>query len=428
MKKKVLIVTYYWSPAGGSGVQRWVKFAKYLPCFDIEPIIYTPENPTYPILDSSMEQEIPKDLTVIKQPIWEPYNLANRFSKKNQDYNAGFYDHHSKQNWKTKLSLFIRGNFFIPDARKFWIKPSVRFLKSYIQQEQIDTFITTGPPHSMHLIGLRLKNQFPHLKWIADFRDPWTNVYYYPSLKLTRWANRKHKRLEQRVLNTADFIISVTSDYQLLYQNKTSKPVYCLTNGFDTLESSLFHSLDSRFSIAYIGAMFKERNPQILWKVLNKLSSENKTFAYDLSIKLIGKFDDSILKDIHTHRLEKNLDFKGYLSHKEALIEQQRSQILLLVTANQDDKKGNIPGKLFEYISSKRPIIAFGPKESQIEKILNQTQTGKYFLFDDEDALEAYILYLYQQFKTNNLTIHSKNINQFHRKNITEELSRIIKN
>ncbi len=427
MKQKVLIITYYWPPAGGPGVQRWVKFANYLPDFDIESIIYTPENPTYPIVDSSMEKEISKDLTVLKQPIWEPYNLANTFSKKNKEHNAGFYEEKANQNWKSKLSLFIRGNFFIPDARKFWIKPSVRFLKNYLQKEQIHTIITTGPPHSMHLIGLKLKKQLPHLKWIADFRDPWTNIYYYKSLRLTKWADRQHKKLEHKVLLSADHVISVTPEYQSLYKKKTSQPVHCLTNGFDSLENPFFHALDSKFSIAYIGAMFKERNPKILWKVLQKLAMQNKTFAYDLSIKFIGKFDDSVLHDLDSYNLKENLDFKGYLPHEEAIVEQQRSQALILITANQTEKKGNIPGKLFEYIRSKRPIIAFGPKDSQIEKILNETQTGEYFLFDDEEKLESHIVYLYRQYKTHNLKIHSKNIDQYNRKNITEELSKIIK-
>lgn len=427
MKQKVLIITYYWPPAGGPGVQRWVKFAKYLPFFEIEPIIYTPENPTYPIVDSGMEKEIPRNLTILKQPIWEPYHVAQLFSKKNKDHNAGFYEEKSKQSWKTKVSLFIRGNFFIPDARKFWIKPSVRFLKKHLQEASIETLITTGPPHSIHLIGLKLKQQLPHLKWIADFRDPWTNIYYYNSLKLTPWADHQHKKLEQKVLRSADHVITVTPEYQSLYQKQTSKPVHCLTNGFDTSENPFFHALDSKFSIAYIGAMFKERNPQILWKVLQKLVTQNKTFAYDLSIKFIGKFDDSVVQDLHAHYLKENLDFKGYLTHEEAIIEQQRSQVLLLVTANQSEKKGNIPGKLFEYMSSKRPIIAFGPKDSQIEKIIDQTQAGEYFLFEDEEKLESHIIYLYQQFKANNLTVCSKDINQYHRKNITEKLSVIIK-
>ncbi|MFV0237526.1 MAG: glycosyltransferase [Flavobacteriales bacterium] len=427
MKHKVLIITYYWPPAGGPGVQRWVKFAQYLPDFDIQPIIYTPENPTYPILDSGMEKEISKDLTVIKQSIWEPYRLAHMFSKKNQEHHAGFYEEHIYQNWKSKLSLFIRGNFFIPDARKFWIKPSVHFLTKYLQKKSINTIITTGPPHSMHLIGLKLKQQFPHLKWIADFRDPWTNIYYYNSLKLTPWADRQHKKLEKRVLRTANHIISVTPEYQTLYQQQTSQPVHCLTNGFDISENLSHHTLDSKFSIAYIGSMFKERNPQILWKVLQELVSQDKIFAHDLTIKFIGKFDDSVLHDLDSYHLKEHLDFKGYLTHEEAILEQQRSQVLLLVTANQTDKKGNIPGKLFEYMNSKRPIIAFGPKDSQIEKILNQTQTGAYFLFEDSEKLKSYIMSLYYQFKANNLKINSNNIDAYNRKNITQKLSAIIK-
>ncbi len=427
MKKKVLIITYYWPPAGGPGVQRWVKFAQYLPEFGIEPIIYTPKNPTYPIVDKSMIKEVSNDITVLRQPIWEPYSIANRFSKKNKEHNAGFYEESSSQSWKTKLSLFVRGNFFIPDARKFWIKPSVRFLKSYIEKESIDTLITTGPPHSMHLIGLELKQQFPKLQWIADFRDPWTNIYYYKSLKLTSWVHRKHLELEKKVLHTADDIITVTPEYQEIYQKQTPKTVHCLTNGYDSNRSPFFYALDTSFSIAYIGTMFKERNPKILWEVLEVLCLQNQTFSHDLSIKFIGKFDDTVLRDLQSHHLKENLDFRGYLSHEEAVIEQQRSQILVLVTANQTEKKGNIPGKLFEYMSSNRPIIAFGPQNSQIEKILNETNSGEYFLFQDKEKLTSYILFLYQQFKKGQLKNNTNRIELYNRKNITQRLCDIIK-
>lgn len=426
MKKKVLIITYYWPPAGGPGVQRWLKFVQYLPDFDIEPIVYTPENPTYPITDKSMIKEVPDNITVLRQPIWEPYSIANRFSKKNKEHNAGFYEEESSQNWKTKLSLFVRGNFFIPDARKFWVKPSVRFLKTYLKNEPIDVVITTGPPHSMHLIGLQLKKAFPTLKWIADFRDPWTNIYYYKSLKLTSWAHRKHLKLEKKILHSADDIITVTPEYQHLYQNQTHKNVHCLTNGYDAHKDSLFYALDTSFSIAYIGAMFKERNPQILWEVLEELCIENQTFSHDLSIKLIGKIDDSILNDFHTYHLSEKLDYRGYLDHEKAVIEQQRSQVLLLVTANQKEKKGNIPGKLFEYMSANRPIIAFGPQDSQIEKILHETHSGEYFLFNDKKKLTSHILYLYQQFKRGTLKNYTTRIEAYNRKNITQRLSEII--
>ncbi len=427
MEKKVLIITYYWPPAGGPGVQRWLKFTRYLPDFGIHPVVYTPENPSYPLLDHRLENQVSKELTVIRQPIWEPYKWAEYFTKKNEAHRAGFYEKPMKQSWKTKCSLFIRGNFFIPDARKFWVRPSIQFLKKYLIKEGIDTIITTGPPHSIHLIGLGLKKTFPKFKWIADFRDPWTNIYYYSSLKLTRWADRKHHQLERKVLTYADRVVTVTLEYQALYQKNTSTPVYCLTNGFDPSDYSSSFSTDTSFSIVYTGTMFKERNPKILWEVLQELSKENTRFAKDLSIRFIGKIDATVLQNIRLCQLENSLDFQDYLPHEEAIKAGQSARVLLLVTANQSKRKGNIPGKLFEYLGTGRPIIALGPPDSEIEKILKETCAGTYFLFNDKKKLKNHLLHLYKQYRSGALKTHQKGIAQYERKNITEKLSEIIK-
>ena len=152
--KKVLIVSYYWPPAGGPGVQRWLKFAKYLPQFGVEPVLYVPENAHYPLKDSTLEKEIPENITILKKPIFEPYSLAGLLSNKDtQKISSGIIPKEEDQGMLQKLMLFIRGNFFIPDARKFWIKPSVKFLEEYLQENQIDTIITTGPPHSLHPVS-----------------------------------------------------------------------------------------------------------------------------------------------------------------------------------------------------------------------------------------------------------------------------------
>ena len=187
--KKALIIAYYWPPAGGPGVQRLFKFVKYLRDFDVEPIVYIPENPSYPINDDSFVNEIPEGLKVIKQPIKEPYKLASKFSKGDSNtISKGIIKNSSKQSLKEKLMLFIRGNFFIPDARIGWVKPSVQFLNKYIRENGIEVVITTGPPHSLHLIALKLKNKLA-FNWIADFRDPWTTIGYHKKLKLLNFQN-----------------------------------------------------------------------------------------------------------------------------------------------------------------------------------------------------------------------------------------------
>ncbi len=208
--KKVLIITYYWPPSGGAGVQRWLKFTKYLREYGWEPIIYTPENPESPNNDSSLEKDIPKNLTVLKTKIWEPYNFYKIFigQKKDQKVNAAFLTESKKPKKFEKIAVWIRGNFFIPDARKFWVKPSIQYLTTYLKDNPVDAVISTGPPHSMHLIAQGLKKKL-NIPWMADFRDPWTNIDFYSKLMLTSFADHKHKRLELGVLNDADVVTCV---------------------------------------------------------------------------------------------------------------------------------------------------------------------------------------------------------------------------
>jgi len=260
LSKKVLIVTYYWPPAGGPGVQRWLKFVKYLPEYNIEPIVYCPKNPSYPIIDAHLADEVSSDLTIIKQPINEPYKFANLFSKKSsKTIRSGVIPKENKQSFIEKLMLYIRGNYFIPDARKGWVKPSVAFLSKYIQRHQIQTVITTGPPHSMHLIGLRLKERLG-IYWIADFRDPWTTIGYHKQLKLTKVSSRRHLQLEHSVLNTADQIIVTSNITKQEFQFKTKQPIEVVTNGYDTFMVKR-PDKDKGFTMAHIGSLLSERNP-----------------------------------------------------------------------------------------------------------------------------------------------------------------------
>ena len=230
---KVLIITYYWPPAGGPGVQRWLKFVKYLPSYGVQPIVYIPENPTYPLVDEGLLSEVSSEAVIIKKRITEPYAWASVFSKGNtQKISSGIIPDKKKQSALQQLMLWVRGNVFIPDARVLWVKPSVKFLEKYIQENNIDTVITTGPPHSLHLIGLGLKEKL-NVKWIADFRDPWTTIGYHKELKLSVSAEKKHKDLESSVLNTADTVLVTSPTTKKEFEALTTKPIAVITNGYD---------------------------------------------------------------------------------------------------------------------------------------------------------------------------------------------------
>lgn len=425
MRKKALIIAYYWPPAGGPGVQRWLKFVKYLRDFEVEPIVYVPENPSYPIVDNNLLAEVPKDITILKQSIKEPYKLASLFSKKSsKTISKGIIHKPKQQSFIEKIMLFVRGNFFIPDARKNWVKPSVNYLSDYISQNDIDTIITTGPPHSLHLIGMQLKVQL-NLRWIADFRDPWTTIGYHKKLKLTSSSSQKHKTLEKAVLTTADQIIVTSPTTKTEFKAITDQPIEVITNGYD-YEQIATSQLDSKFSLAHIGSLLSDRNPKVLWQVLKDLTLENDEFNKSFQLDLVGAVSEEILSTIKAFDLESHLNLVGYVSHEDAIVYQRKSQVLLLIEIDSEETKCIIPGKLFEYMVSNRPIVAIGPKDADIETLVKSTNTGKYFLYEDYDVLKSTILEYFEAFKSGNLQSHAIGLQQYSRKALTKKLAKII--
>lgn len=423
--KKVLIIAYYWPPAGGPGVQRWLKFVKYLPDYKIEPIVYVPENPSYPIVDESLLTEVPESATIIKHPIKEPYKLAGLISKKeSKQISKGIIHRPKSQGLIEKLMLYIRGNFFIPDARKNWVKPSVKFLSKYIQEHTIETIITTGPPHSLHLIGMQLKQKLG-VKWLADFRDPWTTIGYHKKLKLSARSAEKHKQLEKEVLENADEIITTSITTSKEFQNIVNKQVKVITNGYDD-QREMALSLDKNFTCSHIGSLLSERNPEILWKAFQELINEHKSFKNAFQLNLIGVVSEDVLKSIYDHDLRAHVNQIGYVSHDEALKYQKESQVLLLIEIDSEDTKCIIPGKLFEYMVSERPIVAIGPKDSDVETIIKQTNTGDYFDYQDYESLKNLILNHFEASQNGNLQTHPIGLQQYHRKALTKELSELI--
>ena len=424
-KKKVLIITYYWPPAGGPGVQRWLKFVKYLPDLDIEPILYITENPNYPILDASLNSEVSKDLIILKHPIKEPYKLASLFSKKaSSSISKGIIPVQKKQSLIQKLLLYIRGNFFIPDARIGWVKPSVTFLSDYIDENNITTIITTGPPHSVHLIGKQLKERLG-VEWLADFRDPWTTIGYHKKLKLSKASKEKHKALEKEVLNGADKIIVTSHVTKTEFESLTKRPISVITNGYDN-ESVGPVTLDDKFSISHIGSLLSERNPEVLWQVLRDLIGELDGFKDDFQLNFIGFLSDNIIESLKKYNLTNYIDNIGYVSHKEAIKFQKKSKVLLLIEINSEDTKCIVPGKLFEYMVSNRPIISIGPKGSDVEKIIKETNTGNYFYYSDYDLLKTTIINHYKAYKNNTLESHPIGLQKYSRKNLTKQLAELL--
>jgi hypothetical protein len=421
-KKKLLIITYYWPPAGGPGVQRWLKFVKYLPQFNVHPIVYTPKNAAYPLLDDTLNKDLNQvDFTLIQKEINEPNQwMSKLFKKKTKTISAGVIKPKEKQSLLEKALLFIRGNFFIPDSRKTWVKPSIDFLKNYINQNPVDAIITTGPPHSMHLIGLALKKE-TGIPWIADFRDPWYEINYQQELYLLNYAKKRHQTLELNVLQEANMLLTTSNATKKLLEQKTKSPITVITNGYDDQKSTVYKK-DENFTLSHIGSLLSNRNPIILWEAIAELIKENSNFSQHFELKLIGKVSQDILDTLTAFGLIKHTQIIHYVSHEKAIKAQKESQVLLLIEENSEAGSYIIAGKLFEYLVSDTPILAIGPKVSDVKTIINETNTGKYFNYDEKEQLKNQLLNFFEAYEKNELKNHPIGLQTYHRKALTQKL------
>jgi glycosyltransferase involved in cell wall biosynthesis len=426
--KRVLIITYYWPPSGGAGVQRWLKFAKYLRNFGWEPVIYTPENPEYPEADESLFKDIPIGVEVIKRPIWEPYNAYKRFigQEKEEKIQAGFLSVKKKNPHIENISVWIRGNLFIPDARKFWIKPSIRFLLKYLDEYPVDAMVSTGPPHSMHLIALGLKNKL-NIPWLADFRDPWSGIDFYHKLRLTKQADKKHHRLEKTVLSRADRVTIVSWNWALDFNRLFPRPYDVITNGFDPDDFIIpEQKIVDTFELTHIGSLNKDRNPELLWEVMAEMCSENTGFQDDLRLRFIGKCDVSLFQFLEKYHLLSKTEMIEYMPHEEVLKESAGSQVLLLLLNNTPNVMGIVPGKIFEYLATRRPVLCIGPTDGDSGRIIREARAGITCDFNDKASMKNTLLDLYGRYKQGSLQNQEGEIDSFSRKGLTERISSLL--
>ncbi|MBO4594984.1 MAG: glycosyltransferase family 4 protein [Bacteroidales bacterium] len=425
--RRVLIVTYYWPPTGGSGVQRWVKFAKLLPAQGWQPVIYTPENPERPALDTSLEAEIPAEAEILRTKIREPYAIYHRFAgKKAEGTGAGLNPiNFQKKSLKQRLMLWIRSNLFVPDPRKSWVKPSVKYLTKYLREHPVDVIVTTGPPHSMHLIGLGLHSR-TGIPWVADFRDPWTKMFYFKHLGLGRRALRKHQALEKAVLDNANAVISVSPLVQEDFVQMTSTPVHLITNGYDAddFAAPLPKRNDRAFRIVHTGLFASDGNPLKLWSALAAKCTEDLDFDHRLHIILAGKVDDEIVSAVREAGLGHKLELPGYLPHDRS-VEALRSADLILLPLRQDPEYRKVlPGKIFECIAAGKPVLGIGQPDGAAARVLDETGTGRMFGWDDQAGIATFIDSVYEK----SFSAAGKGVENYSREATTRKLVELLNN
>lgn len=423
--KKVLIITYYWPPSGGSGVQRWLKFVKYFPQFGVEPIVFTPSNPQFDLKDSSLLEDVPKNIEILHFPIWEPYRLLENI----RSVFGGKKKVEISVNRPAGIAGFIRANFFIPDPRIFWVRPSVRFLKDFIQENGIQTIVTTGPPHSVHLIGLCLKKQIAELKWLADFRDPWTSWGFLLNMRPSQIALSIHKKLEQKVLRNADAVTTVSRFYSNQIGAISGRRVDVFTNGFDASDfRNLKPGQTSSFIIRHVGILHPACDPSLFLKAFSKWIAEKKIIG-KVELRFTGHVHDKMIKMVQADPiLTQSVFIEAPVEHSRLIQLYGEASAVLLILTGYKDAEGFLPGKLFEYLATGLPILAIGPTEGDAAVVLSETNAGKMIGSEDEngmiDVLEnSYLSWL------NSLVVNSipPSVIGFSREHIAEKMAEFLK-
>jgi glycosyltransferase involved in cell wall biosynthesis len=426
--QRVLIITYYWPPAGGPGVQRWLKFAKFLPDFNIEPIILTvnPDKATYPLQDKSLLDEIDPKLEVYHTDTFEPFGAYQKTTGRKEVPFSGFANESDKPGPRQKIAKFIRGNFFLPDARKGWNKYALKKAKQIIEQKRIQTVITTGPPQSTHLIGKKLKKHF-NLNWIADFRDPWTDIYYYNELYPTALAKQIDRSMERAVIEQANVVSTVSVDMKRLLSSKTQRKsdeqFAVLPNGFDEHDFLEWQEANNElFTISYVGTLTHKYRIEGFLNAAEELSKEGK------AIKLVfaGKQDEIVQKQLAGLKYTQ-VELPGYIAHSEALRLLEQSDALLLAIPDLPDNKGILTGKLFEYLAAKRSIICLGPKDGDAANIIEQANAGSTFEYGDEKGIRDQIKASIERWEQKEKPVMNTDfIESFSRRAITGQMANII--
>lgn len=431
---KLLLITYYWPPSGGAGVQRSLKFAKYLPEFGVQPVVLTVDENKgfYPFLDTSLLKDVAPDLRVVKT---QSIELLRRFSTlfpKTEVPQSGFAGY-NKITFKGKLMHFVRGNLLIPDARVSWVKPAYREAIRLLEEEQIDTYQISSPPHSSQLLGLKLKKRFPHKKWIADLRDPWTDVYFYKELLHTPLAKAIDARYERRVLQQADEIVVVSSGIKELLEAKVpgiASKIHVIPNGYDADDFNVVsRPPQNELLFTYAGTLADTYHPEVVFKVLKQVAEKMGSDNFPLRLLFVGKTTDTIKQLAHTYGAEAWVRYVEYVPHSEIVSYLKNTTGLLLVIPRTTAEKGILTGKLFEYLAAKKPIWAIGPPGGDVDEILRSTGAGQIFSRDQEQEMMAFLEDKIREWKSNpNLDLpDTDSVERFSRRSLTRELSELVR-
>lgn len=391
--KKVLIITYYWPPSGGAGVQRWLKLSKYISRLGVETHVLTiePDYAAYPVLDKSLLKDIGPEVVIHKSKATNYFSFYEKLVGKKNVPKSGYSNVNAKK-FSQRLISSLRSHLFIPDPRKGWNKYAIKKAIEIIEKYEITNVVTTSPPHSTQLIGLELKKQLENINWIVDFRDPWTDIYYYNLLGHSSYSKSVDLNYEKRVLENSDLITTASEGFKTIFLSKKNvkipqDKIVVMTNGFD-LEDFTDNSIESRgnFEVIYTGTISEQYSPNVFFDSFKKIQEE---FPNLVKLKIVGSMSPAIME--YAASLNIDYDFISHVPHEEVVLYQQKADLLLLIIPDVEKSNGIIPGKLFEYLASRNPILVIGSKDGDVARIINESEAGKTFNRSEMDQIYKYI-------------------------------------
>ncbi len=420
--KQVLLIVYYWPPSGGAGVQRWLKFARYLPQWGIKPTVITTKDGDYPALDASLEAEVPTTLKVIRTHTPTFSGFYRRIFGAGSAVPYGTMQPDKDASLLKRLSFWVRRNFVIPDMRVIWNRYALAAAIEELKTTPYDAVITTGPPHSTHLVGRAIKRRFS-IPWLADFRDPWSEIDYLRGTQRTVLTQTVDRALEQKVVRDADVITAPT---RAILRSLAVADGILLYNGFDEADFASIPACRTSdvFSIHYFGVLSPERTPMALLDALNNVMELHPD--WEIEVHFWGNIAPEVSLEIEKHPQRTRVKRHGYVSHREVIARMKGADVLLLIINNVPENEGIITGKLFEYIGSGLPVIALGPPAGEAADILCGSAAGKMFDYEDIDGLANFLIARYQGEVFLHPEEKTKNL-RYSRRALTRQLSEILK-
>lgn len=406
------------------GVQRWLKFAKYLREFKIEPVILTVQNAAAPATDQSLMNDVPNDIKVFRTAAWEPTAVFNSLvGKKGNSAAVGLGDIHDTTSPVKRLAKYLRSNVFIPDAKIGWYYAARRKALQIVKSNKIETIITTGPPHTAHLIGRYIKKKQPAVKWMADFRDPWTGLYYEKYLTRSASSKRKNEKLEEAVLRESDLVITVSSGLKRSFEQSAYK-IEVMPNGFDSADlPEVEHTKSDKCTIAYTGNLKATQHIPAFWNALREVANE-----LPIAMTIVGNVADSILEAIDEYGLSEVVSIKPFVPHRQAVTEMMQADLLWLPIPQAAGNESIVTGKIFEYLASRTPILSVGPKDGDAATILDSCGRDSMFMYDDKAGMTDYLRQKVTQWSTaGHVKKHISNEHMiYERRELTSSLANLI--